>query len=95
MEQYRPVRSASVVHRHIADEEFLVPIAGDLADLRGLYALNPVAAFVWHRLDGKQDLDEIAGAICDTWAVDLPTARRDIDELVGSMGRLGLLGLAP
>jgi hypothetical protein len=89
-----PVRSRQVVARHIAGEVFLVPIRGQLADLRGIFALNPVAAFVWERLDARTGLREIAGAISEAFEVEAATARVDAEELVGRLRELGFIEAA-
>ena len=86
-----PRRSESVIRRRVAEEAFLVPIAGNLADLRGLYALNAVADFVWERLDGTRTVPELATEVCGAFEVDLETARNDIDGLLGKLGELGFL----
>jgi hypothetical protein len=91
MKPILPVRSSEVVARRIAGELFLVPIRGQLADLHGIYALNPVGAFIWERLDGRSDAGEIAKAISKSFEVELDTARADAEELVAKLQELGFL----
>ena len=78
-------RSTQVVGRRIADEVFLVPIRGTLADLRGIYALDPVSAFIWERLDGVTEVEEVARAVTGEFAVDLDTAIADVREFLGTL----------
>jgi hypothetical protein len=95
MKPLLPRQSTEVVARRIAGEVFLVPIRGRLADLKGIYALNPVAAFIWERLDGKADVVEIATAMAGTFEVQFETALADARELVGKLRDQGFLEGSP
>jgi hypothetical protein len=70
------------VERRIAGEVFLVPVRGRLADLKGIFALNPTAAFIWERLDGRTGPGDIARALSEGFEVDAGTALADTEELL-------------
>lgn len=56
--------------RKIAGEMFLVPIRGKLADLQTIYAVNPVAEYIWRHLDGKNRLIEIHKGVLNDFSVE-------------------------
>jgi len=59
----RYVSTENIVKRDIADEIILVPIRGKVADMQRIYALDPVADFIWERLDGRQSVGDIHAAV--------------------------------
>jgi hypothetical protein len=77
--------------RNIAGETIVVPIRGKLADMQSIYALNPVAEFVWEQLDGRRSLDEIAGDVADQFDVGKEQAQSDVREFVSELAAAGLV----
>jgi hypothetical protein len=71
-----------VVARKVAGETFLVPIFGRVADMKGLFALNPVGSFIWERLDGTRDVGELSAAVVEEFEVDEPVAIADLREIL-------------
>jgi hypothetical protein len=84
-----------VVRREIAGETILVPIRGRAADMRRMYSLNPTAAFVWERLDGRRTLGEIVGELLAVFAADPAAAQADVEAFVATALAEGLLEEAP
>jgi hypothetical protein len=80
-----------VVSRKIVGETILVPITGKLADLQRVFALNPVAEFIWERLDGKRRLAEIRDDIVVAFEVAPQRAEDDLLELVSELLEEGLV----
>jgi hypothetical protein len=76
-----PSRFENVVQREIAGEVFLVPIKGHLADLQELFVLNDVGGWLWERLDGRTEVDELASAVSTEFDVDAEQARRGVLSL--------------
>jgi len=72
----------SIVRRDIADEIILVPIRGKLADMQRIYALDPVADFIWERLDGKQSVGDIHTAVVRNFDVTPEQAYQDLVEFI-------------
>ena len=70
---------------------FLVPVRGNLANLKCIYALNSVGAFIWGRLDGRTGIDAIAADVVANFQVDSATALRDAGDLVSLLSTQGLL----
>lgn len=79
-----------VVSRKIAGEMLLVPISGSLADLRLVFALNPLAEHIWEQLDGERMLGDIRDGIVACFEVEAPQAERDLLELVDELLGEGL-----
>ena len=75
-------RNPEFIFRRIVDELVLVPIRQDVADMDCIYTMNPVAAFIWEKLDGKTTLPEIEAALISEYDVDRATAAADLEEFV-------------
>jgi hypothetical protein len=74
-------KNADVVTRRIANELFLVPIKGNIADMQRIFTLNPVAEYIWQQIDMK-NLNEICDGILDRFEVEKERAEADIRELI-------------
>jgi hypothetical protein len=70
----------------VAGESILVPIRSSVVDMRRLYGLDPVGAFIWHQLDGQRTVGDVAGAVVETFEVDAERALKDaaayLDDLL-------------
>jgi hypothetical protein len=84
-----------VVRREIAGETILVPIRGRAADMRRMYSLNPSAAFVWERFDGRRTLGEIVEELLEAFAADPAAAQSDVEDFVATALAEGLLEESP
>ncbi|HEY3210168.1 MAG TPA: PqqD family peptide modification chaperone [Actinomycetota bacterium] len=61
-----------------------------------LSLLDPVGSIVWHCLDGKVKLADLAEELAEAFGAPVDVVRRDVLEMVRSVGRAGLLnGVAP
>jgi methyltransferase-like protein len=78
-------KKEDIVTRQIAGETLLIPICGRLADMQRLFALNPVAEYIWQQLDGKQNLQAIADGVLATFEVQEDQAAADIREFVSQL----------
>lgn len=79
------IRNSSIVERDIAGEHLLVPICGEVADLRQLFSLNESAKILWEALAEPADEDGLVELLTARFRVDEPTARKDVRELLGQM----------
>jgi len=74
-----------IIVRKVVGETILVPISGNLADMQRIFALNPVAEFIWERVDGMTPLSDIYKGILNHFEIDQDQAEKDlvgfIDEL--------------
>jgi hypothetical protein len=89
----RDITGRSVVTRRIADETILVPVAGNVGDLDGVYTLNDVGSFIWHRIDGTTPMADIARVVCEEFDVTLDRANDDVEEFVDTLISRGLVRL--
>ena len=78
-------KKETIASRTIAAESFLVPVCGKPADMENIFVLNPLADFIWQRLDGRQTLAAILAAIVDNFAVESKQARIDMTDFIRQM----------
>ncbi|MFH0940412.1 MAG: PqqD family protein [Candidatus Omnitrophota bacterium] len=84
-------KNPDVVFRQIADEYILVPIRQKVVDLKSIYTLNDVAAFVWQQIDGKKDLETIKRQVLDGFDADPALVDIDLKEILLQWESLGLI----
>lgn len=84
-------RADDVIQRQIAGETLLVPIRGQLALLDRIFALNPVAAFIWEQLDGRRSLGDIRQGILEKFDVPPETAEGDLREFIDVLRQANLI----
>jgi hypothetical protein len=70
-------RADGVVQRTIGQETFLVPIRGQLADLRQLFVLNEVGSWLWERLGAGANLADLVAGVVAEFEVGEEQARPD------------------
>jgi len=78
-------RKERVTGREIAGESFLIPICGKPVDLDNIFVLNPLAGFIWEKLDGATTLEAIIGAIVENFEVTTEQARADAADFIGQL----------
>jgi hypothetical protein len=91
MSPANPRRSPATVCRKVAEETFLVPVRGRLAEMQNLFVLNRVGEWIWSRLDGDASPDELVRAMVGQFEVDAATATADLEEFLAGLGEGGLL----
>ena len=84
-------RKEEVAGRQIAGESFLIPVCGTPVGVENIFVLNPLADFIWERLDGKRTLEDIVAEIVQEFDVTARQARADADDFVGQLLRNGLV----
>lgn len=85
------IRNRDVVSRKIAGELFLVPVKGKMADMENIFALTAVAEYIWERLDGQKNLNEILNNVIDRFDVEHEQAESDIREFIMELIGAGLI----
>lgn len=83
-------RKGSVTDRRIAGESFLIPVCGSPVDMENIFVLNPLADFIWERLDGERTMAAIVSEIVAEFDVEAGQAEADAGEFVGQLLRHGL-----
>ena len=84
-------KTENIVTRSIAGELFLVPIAGNLANMQRIFALTAVAEFIWERLDGRMSLKDIRSAVLAGFEATEEQADADIAEFIRELLKEGLV----
>jgi len=56
-----------------------------------LHTLNATASFVWHQLDGRQTVQDIAQAVSRMFNVDIKVAEKDVTTVIARMGEQQLV----
>ena len=77
--------------RTIAGETILIPSGAAAQKFNGLVTVNSLGAFIWNALSQPTDLDTLVCRITDEYEVDAETARRDAEEFLSELRRLGAL----
>lgn len=85
------VKNPDVIFRHIAEEFILVPIRQKVVDLKSVYTLNEVAAFIWELIDGKNDTSKIVYKVVEEFDVDSLCAAKDTKEMFSQLEGLQLI----
>lgn len=84
-------KNDDIVSRRITGEMFLIPVRGKLADMQRIFALDPVAEYIWQEIDGKKNLYEIRDSLLAAFEVDRDTADLDIREFVEDLRKADLI----
>jgi len=80
-------QSESIVTRKTGNEYVLVPITDNIADMNSVYTLNETGAFIWEKIDGKRDLDEIIAAVINEYDIDRKSAESDVFSFIENMSK--------
>ena len=69
--------SEDVVAREVQGEFIIVPITSGIADLEDeIFSLNETGHAIWHRLDGKRSLKDLA----DDLALEFEAPKNEIEK---------------
>ena len=77
------------------DDQFIVVTVTDhtATDFNRLIKLNKTAAFIWRQLEKETDRQAVLRAIQTQYSVDEITAKKDLERLLQTLSRAGLLEL--
>jgi hypothetical protein len=84
-------KKEDIISRAIAGEMILVPLRGTLTDMQKIFSLNPVAGFIWEKLDGRKSLRELRDDLLATFDVEIGDANSDIQEFIAHLLKEGLI----
>lgn len=91
MQVSRLERSPDLVERRVADETFLLPVRGALANTVEMFALSEVGQFIWSRADGTRGAADLVAAVLLEFEVTEEQAQADVAEFVGQLTEYGLI----
>ena len=84
-------RNPDIIFRKIADEFILVPIRQKAVDLKSVYTLNEVAAFIWEAIDSSKSISQIKDKVAEAFEVDTRQAQADVSEILSQLESLSLI----
>jgi hypothetical protein len=84
-------KNPDVVFRKIADEFILVPVRQKVVDLKSIYTLNEVGAFLWEQLDGRKDVAQVQESVLESFDADPLQVAPDIRDMLAQLEALGLI----
>ena len=84
-------KNPDIVYRIIADEAVLVPTTGEMQEAGKLFTLNETGAFIWETIDGQREMGEVLWRLMEEYGVAEATARRDLENLVQKLKKVGAL----
>jgi hypothetical protein len=84
--------AAGVVARNIGGEVVLVPTRAEVTSFKNIFLLSRVGAFLWERLDGTRDRDELIRLVRERYAVPAGhDVGADVDVFLAELSKRGLL----
>jgi hypothetical protein len=84
-------RNPDIIFRKIADEFILVPIRQKAVDLKSVYTLNEVGAFIWEAIDSSKSISQIKDQVVQEFDVDARQAQSDVSEILTQLESLSLI----
>lgn len=91
MPSSRLERTPDLVERRVADETFLLPVRGALANTVEMFALSEVGQFIWSLADGTRGLPELVAEVEREFDVAPEQARADVSEFIEKLRAYGLV----
>ena len=87
----RFIKNPDFVYRRIADEQLLVPIRSQAADLNNIFVLNPVAGDIWELIDGQRCVQDILDQLVAKFDVSAQEAEQDLLEILSELKEIGAI----
>jgi hypothetical protein len=79
-------RNSKTISGRLHDELVMMDL-----DQGKYFSLNPVATRIWDLLEKPMVMDELCELLIDEYEVDFAQCRKDVDEHLAEMVRLGLV----
>jgi len=86
-----PRRSDRFVSRSVGGETFVVPVRAGVADLEAIFTMNEVGTAIWTRIDGQNNVDELARSLAAEFDVAEAAASADVAAFVELLASKGLV----
>jgi hypothetical protein len=84
-------RNPDLVERQVAEETFLLPVKGALANTVEMFALSEVGQFVWSLADGTRGVPELVAEVLREFEVTEEVAQREVAEFIAELQSHGLM----
>lgn len=80
-----------LIKRSIAGETVLVPVGRTVYEANGLFVLNELGDFLWERLPGAENEEQLLQSILEEYEVDEQTARKDLRMFLAKLTEMGII----
>ena len=84
-------RTPDLIERQVADETFLLPVRGALANTVEMFALSEVGHFIWSRADGTRGVEDLVACVLQEFDVAEDQARTEVAEFIARLQTYGLM----
>ena len=81
-------KKKNIIVKKINDEYILVPLIGNVANMKSLFTLNETAAFIWENIDGTKNSNQLAEAIVEEFEVKMAEAINDTNNFLHKINGL-------
>lgn len=77
--------------KKIAGSYVVIPVRTRAVDFSGIIKLTESGAFLWEKLQGGAEREELIASMLEEYEVDEATAAADIDRFIGKLREADLL----
>jgi hypothetical protein len=81
-------KKKNIISKKINNEYILVPLTGNVANMKSLYTLNETAAFLWEKIDGTKTINQLAEEIVLEFDVEIKEAIFDTNNFIYKLNEL-------
>jgi hypothetical protein len=81
-------KKKNIISKKINNEYILVPLTGNVANMKSLYTLNETAAFLWEKIDGTKTINQLAEEIVQEFDVEIKEAIFDTNNFIYKINEL-------
>lgn len=77
--------------KNVAGNYIVVPVEGELVDLKAMITLTETGAFLWKLLEKGSDKEELTEKMLKEYDVDKKTAENDVNEFIKQLSENKML----
>lgn len=77
--------------KDVAGSNLIVPIGENLVDFSQMITINETGAFLFSKLLGGAEIDELATSLTEEYDIDFDTAKADAEKFVELLSNEGML----
>jgi methyltransferase-like protein len=82
------IKKEDFVARKIDSEYLIVPIKNNIAEMDRVYNLNEVGAFIFEKIDGNNNVEDIIRAVIEQFDIEYEVAEKDVIEYLLEINNL-------
>ncbi len=81
-------KQENIISKKINNEYMLVPLTGNIANMKSIFTLNETAAFLWEKIDGTKNINQLAEEVVEEYNVEFKEALNDINNFIIKINQL-------